>query len=88
MVTLTPGHTTALTYVGATDIDNEGEWKWIDGSAFDFTNWQEGEPSGGTDKNCLALNSGSGGFWSAFPCMGEDNMPFACSYENGKDREY
>ncbi|MBR5618145.1 MAG: leucine-rich repeat protein, partial [Clostridia bacterium] len=33
-------------YIGASDAENEGEWKWIDGEPFSYTNaWHEGEPS-------------------------------------------
>lgn len=40
-------------WVGGTDQENEGDWMWIDGSGFVYQNWQENEPGGGTNENCL-----------------------------------
>ncbi|MBM4780919.1 MAG: hypothetical protein GQE15_24750 [Archangiaceae bacterium] len=57
---------------GFTNAD--GGWAWNDGTPFDFTNWQLGEPNGGSNENCL--HQYGSGTWNDAPCTGFDN--FAC----------
>ena len=35
-----------LCWLGATDAGTEGEWRWITGEPFEFTNWAKGQPNG------------------------------------------
>ena len=42
-------------YFGFSDIEDEGEWKWIDGTKSDFTNWHTGEPNGENSKENYAM---------------------------------
>ena len=81
-------HSSLKTYIGASDVDVDGQWKWIDGSAFEFTRWAEGEPGGGTEENCLEMDStavGQGG-WHDISCSSESTIPYAyvCAYDAGK----
>lgn len=39
-------------YLGATDIDNEGIWKWCTGEEFSYSNWNTGQPD-----NCIGIYS-------------------------------
>ena len=32
-------------YFGATDVEEEGVWKWADGEPLEYTNWHPGEPN-------------------------------------------
>lgn len=42
-------------YLGASDAATEGEWVWVDGSPWDYTNWMDGQPNDyGGDENYLA----------------------------------
>lgn len=31
-------------WIGATDVDQEGEWSWVTGEKFGYTNWGPGQP--------------------------------------------
>ena len=44
------------TFVGASDADNEGTWKWGDGEPFTYTNWAKNEPNGNDTENCLEID--------------------------------
>jgi len=32
-------------YLGASDHEEEGVWKWVDGSPWEFTHWMPGQPN-------------------------------------------
>jgi hypothetical protein len=44
-------------WVGASDLDSEGQWTWADGSAFDDpAAWAPAQPNGQTGQNCAVLS--------------------------------
>jgi len=43
-------------WLGGRDIQEEGHWKWTDGSSFNYTNWRNGQPDGGYTQNCLYMD--------------------------------
>ncbi|KAL1503572.1 hypothetical protein AB1Y20_012050 [Prymnesium parvum] len=49
---LTGGETT---WIGLSDIENEGDWVWSDGAGLGFTYWGVGEPDGAQFENCGAF---------------------------------
>lgn len=45
-------------YLGGTDENSEGNWEWVTGEAWDFTNWSPGEPN-----NCCVNGEHYLQFW-------------------------
>ncbi|XP_050977569.1 CD209 antigen-like protein C [Labeo rohita] len=52
-------------WIGLTDIDVKGEWKWVDNSTLTSGFWASGQPTGGRVDNC-ALTYSSG--WDDYQC--------------------
>ena len=44
------------TFIGGSDANHEGLWKWDDGEPFTFTDWAPNEPNGDTGENCLKVS--------------------------------
>ncbi|KAI2663234.1 C-type lectin domain family 4 member M [Labeo rohita] len=55
----------AKVWMGLTDIDVEGTWKWVDGSTLTSRFWDPREPNGQRKENC-ALTYSPG--WADYPC--------------------
>eukprot|EP00092_Neocalanus_flemingeri_P005269 GFUD01005668.1.p1 GENE.GFUD01005668.1~~GFUD01005668.1.p1 ORF type:complete len:253 (+),score=50.59 GFUD01005668.1:83-760(+) len=64
-------------YVGGFKIDNWG--LWTDGSTWNYTNWQPGQPSG--DGNCMNMFNYYYG-WNDSPCDGK--LQYICEILVGK----
>ncbi|XP_052423963.1 C-type lectin domain family 10 member A-like isoform X4 [Carassius gibelio] len=54
----------AEVWIGLTDIEVEGSWKWVDGSTVTSEFWWSTEPNGQRGENC-ALNNKR---WADYPC--------------------
>uniref|UniRef100_A0A8C1VG53 C-type lectin domain-containing protein n=1 Tax=Cyprinus carpio TaxID=7962 RepID=A0A8C1VG53_CYPCA len=65
----------AYVWIGLTDSEVEGRWKWVDGSTLTsgFSFWDPREPNGRRGENC-ALTYSPG--WADYPCS--DLFPWIC----------
>ena len=60
-----------VAWLGGTDIEEEGNWRWLDGTKFSWTKWYSDEPnnSGGVE-HCLHLAGDAWikNVWNDAPC--------------------
>lgn len=74
-------------WIGANDIDTEGSWKWIDGTAVlpEAMHWSPGEPNDhGTGEDCALIHIA--GSWRAndAPCSHSSYVHGLCEVSNCK----
>lgn len=53
-------------WIGLSDAEDEGEWRWSSGEPLTFTSWKPGEPSGrfiGADEDQVVMFLGTAGDW-------------------------
>uniref|UniRef100_A0A914Z960 C-type lectin domain-containing protein n=1 Tax=Panagrolaimus superbus TaxID=310955 RepID=A0A914Z960_9BILA len=62
-------------WIGANNLINFGTWSWIDGTPFDFKDWDKGEPNNITGNKCGAVRT-QAGLWFADDCY--KNKSFTC----------
>lgn len=83
--TLLPGWD-GNTWLGGTDAGSEGQWRWVSGEAWNFTNWGPAQPNNGgggdSEQNYLWAISGT---WDDF-----DNIAVPQGYlmEKGGNHQY
>ncbi|KAI1887285.1 hypothetical protein AGOR_G00188670 [Albula goreensis] len=64
MVTFLKDHNSV--WIGLTDRENEGTWKWVDGTTLTTGYWRSGEPNNaGSGEDCAAMHPEG---WNDLPC--------------------
>ncbi|MET0413934.1 MAG: C-type lectin domain-containing protein [Polyangiaceae bacterium] len=61
------------TWLGASDSELEGTFRWADGRALSFTNWGVDQPDAFPDQNCVEKRAEPGSPWYDQSC---DNLDF------------
>ncbi|XP_066203308.1 C-type lectin domain family 17, member A isoform X1 [Saccopteryx leptura] len=53
-------------WLGLSDRDHEGDWKWLDGSPVTLSFWDPQEPNNFHEEDCASMNKG--GTWNDLSC--------------------
>ncbi|XP_061438813.1 macrophage mannose receptor 1-like isoform X2 [Rhineura floridana] len=77
------GHVTTIMkvsscWIGLTDQEHDGAWKWVDGTHVGPGNsyWHQNEPNGGNAENCALMKSSQ---WYDYPC--KESYHWICERE-------
>eukprot|EP01084_Bolivina_argentea_P023253 43366_1 len=66
-------------WIGLSDTDQEGTFKWIDGSPFSYSDWDPNEPNNhGGNEDCADINLSH--HWNDVPCT--LSLNFLCNIQN------
>ena len=56
---------------------HDGSFSWVDGSAFNFEHWADGEPNGEVEgEDCVEMYTSNDAQWNDVICS--DHNPFVC----------
>ncbi|XP_039862766.1 C-type mannose receptor 2-like [Simochromis diagramma] len=58
---------TTEVWIGLNDEEQEGTWKWVDGTPLTLMYWGISQPDDGGEEDCVHINTG-GGLWNDFYC--------------------
>lgn len=72
-----------VTWLGASDVNAEGEWLWVTGQPLTYVNWAEGQPNNCGMPDCLPEHYLA--FDETIPLQWNDvaaqERPFVCEWE-------
>ncbi|MCI4395034.1 hypothetical protein PGIGA_G00175810 [Pangasianodon gigas] len=55
-------------WIGLSDREKEGEWKWVDGTPLTTKYWASGEPNNAGDEDCAVIYSLNKAVWNDKKC--------------------
>ena len=64
-------------WIGGTDEAQEGNWKWINGETWSYTNWNAGEPNNSGNEDYLTLEYGR---WNDLSNVWK--LAYVCEWDN------
>ena len=74
-------------WLGATDEDKEGEWKWIDDTKSKYSNWGPGQPNNKKENEHYLLYHLRTGKWSDQPDKCEQHTAyFVCEWDTAASK--
>ncbi|XP_071110425.1 C-type mannose receptor 2-like [Haliotis cracherodii] len=78
----------AEVWIGLSDAEREGQWKWDNGETFSYHHWANGEPGSllGTNEDCVLMETYSG-LWKDTSCNGgllfaTGRFHYLCQYDH------
>ncbi|KAL3969676.1 cytoplasmic tRNA 2-thiolation protein 1 [Sarotherodon galilaeus] len=72
------------TWIGLNDKEQEGTWKWVDGTPVILTYWAEHQPDdGGGNEDCAHFRNDEKKSWNDLPCS--TSLKWICEKEQNED---
>ena len=73
----------AIFFIDGSDVAEEGTWRHSNGDVMTYLPWLEGEPSGGSDENCIIVEVRNPYSFQDYHCDtgSQDHVYGACEYE-------
>nr|XP_024656739.1 CD209 antigen-like protein 2 [Maylandia zebra] len=59
---------TTEVWIGLNDKEQEGMWKWVDGTPLTLTNWGRDQPDNGGEEDCVHLGGDKQKSWNDLWC--------------------
>ncbi|XP_070560953.1 C-type lectin domain family 19 member A-like [Ptychodera flava] len=68
-------------WIGLSDEENEGDFRWIDGTELVYSNWNPGEPDDYLEQDCVVFGGTTGEApWKWNDTFCSDNHHFVCKW--------